>query len=84
MFRFLKRKHTASEVANELAKLSLGIEDDQLTAIASAANDLEIPCHRVETEYRHLRLYVVETVVQTISDECDVGEALRRAFREAV
>ena len=84
MFGLLKRKHPASEVAGELAKLALRVTDDRRQAIDEVSRSLDVPPNCVETEYRCLRVYMVETVVQTSSAECDAGRTFLTAFHDAV
>ncbi len=82
--RFMKKKHTASAVAAELARIALQLSEGHLSAIAEVAHELSIPIDKVEIEFRHFLVYMVETVVQTVSDECEAGDCLALAYQKAV
>ena len=84
MFNFLKRKHSSSEVAQELSKMALRIEEEQQNAIDDVSSALAISAQKVVKEYRHFRVYMVESVVHTISSECDAGESFRVAFETSL
>ncbi|MCH8823465.1 MAG: hypothetical protein IH984_08140 [Planctomycetes bacterium] len=84
MFSFLNRKYPASEVAKELSKLALLVTDEHRQAINEVARCLNVPPSCVEIEYRCLKVYIVETVVQTISTECAAGQTFLATFHNAV
>jgi len=79
-----ERKHTSTQVAHELAKMALRIEQEQQDSIDDVSNALAISAQKVVTEYRHYRVYMVESVVHTISSECDAGDSFRIAFETAL
>jgi len=82
--RFTKRKHSANAVAAELARIALQLSEDHYTAISQVASELSVPVGKVETEFRHFLVYMVETVVQTVSGECEAGDSLVSAYRRAI
>ena len=82
--RFFRRKRSASIIAQELARVALEIKQEQADDIVEVANDLSIPPDRVETEYRHFMVYMVETVVQNVSSEREVEVYLQTAYQEAI
>lgn len=84
MCSFWKRKYAASTVARELAKFALHVEEYDRPMIDEVAEALEVSPQRVEAEYRHLRVYTIETVIHTVSEECEAGDALRVCFERQV
>jgi|GEM_PF-3869234 len=84
MLWFSRRKYPASEVAIELAKLALQVTDAGRQQITNITQSVGVHVRAVEAEYRGLRVYLVETAVQTISAECDTGAAFLVAFHDAI
>lgn len=83
MFGFPKRKYSAADVAKQLARLPFQIEDDR-THLAKVSEHSGAPIERVEHEYCCLRAYLIETVVQSISDQQQLGDSLLRDFYSGV
>ncbi len=81
---FLRRKYAAGAVAAELAKIALQLNEDHHAAIDEVARQLAISADRVEKEFRHFLVYMVETVVQTVSEECEAGDCLTSAYQKAI
>jgi hypothetical protein len=81
---FIKRKCPASAVAAELARIALQLNEDHRAAIGEVAHELSVPVDKVEKEFRHFLVYMVETVVQTVSDECEAGDCLTSTYRKTV
>jgi hypothetical protein len=84
MFKLLKRKHPASAVARELAKAAFCVEGSAREHILKASTELAVSPSCVEAEYLGLRVYILETVVQTISAECEAHESFLSAFHAAI
>jgi hypothetical protein len=82
--RFLKRKCPASAVAAELARIALQLNADHHAAISEVARELSVPIDKVETEFRHFLVYMVETVVQTVSNECEAVDCLTSAYQKTI
>ncbi len=74
MGRFIEQKYPATELANEFAKFALNIEDERINDITKVSDELDIPYEKVSTEFRFLRLYMIESAFHTISSECEAGE----------
>jgi len=84
MLNFLKRKSLSTQVAHELAKMALRIEQEQQDSIDAVSKALAISIQKVISEYRHLRVYMIESVVHTISSECDAGDSFRIDFETSL
>ena len=83
MLRFLKRKYAALDVAAELAKLPFRIEEGR-AHLNKVSEETGTPIERVDREYVCLRAYLIETAVQSISEQQQLGDSLLDAFRSLV
>lgn len=80
----MRKRHSASAIAAELARIALQLNEDHRTAIDEVAHELSIPTSKVETEFRHFLVYMVETVVQNVGNEGEVADRLMSAYREKI
>ena len=84
MFSSKKKKYSIEEVSHELACLSLSINVELQSMIKEIADSLEISYLKVETEYRHFRVFIVETVIHTIMIEIKNGDSFLSYFYESL
>lgn len=82
--RFFGTKRSASVIAEELARVALDIKPEHAGMIAEAAADVSIQPDKIQAEYLHFMVYMVETATQNATSNQGAGEYLLNAYREAI